>query len=727
MKFYQYILIVIFTNLFSLSLIQAQDTLINHRPKIGLILSGGGAKGLAHIGVLKVLEEAGIRPDYIGGTSMGSIVGALYAIGYDADSLEKIVKSTDWDYYLGDEISRRNLTIEEKEDNDRFFIFFPVKDNKIKIPSGVVNGQNIENLFNRLCAPVYDKRDFSEFQIPFLCVATDIETGDEVVFKQGYLPQVIRASMSIPSIFNPIELNGKLLVDGGVVNNFPVAQVKDMGMDILIGVDVGFQYYKKEELNSIFRIIEQSVFFYGEELNEYNESLCDILIEPSLEEFNASSFNSADTIIARGELIARKYFDQFKSIADSLKTYDQNYGPDQNLPGIDSLQIMEIRINGLEKVSGSLVTGKLQMNVFDKVTPGDIETAIDRLYSSLYFDKITYELEDLSIGTRLIVNVVERKGGQFRVGMHYDSNYKAAIILNTTFRNLLLDGSKLSLSLALGENPFFKASFFKNNGWKPGYGINFESNEFDVFVYDEGRKISSLSYSESKTQIFTQSIFWNSYTIGGGVEFEANRIKPKIDPALGAETSTSSYLNYYGFLRLDTYDNISFPKKGMRLNSQLKIITNKDILPMAFLATRFSQAINLSDRLTYINNLYGGAVDGDSIPYQYNFFLGGQNPIMRNGVVPFVGLDFLEKEGRNVLAIQGNLQYELLNNFYITLKGSAGNLKNNFNQLLNTDNIYSGYGLSLGYDSFIGPIEVSVMKSSNRAGILGFVNVGFWF
>jgi NTE family protein len=697
------------------------------RPKVGLILSGGGAKGLAHVGVLKVLEEAGIRPDYIGGTSMGSIVGGLYAIGYSVDDLENIAKNTNWEYYLTDEISRRNLTIEEKEDYDRFFISFPVKDNKIKIPSGVINGQNIENLFNKLCAPVYNTRDFNDFQIPFLCIATDMETGEEVLFNKGYLPRALRASMSIPSIFNPIEIDDKLLVDGGVVNNFPVARVKDMGADILIGVDVGFQYYKKDQLNSLFRIIEQSVFFYGEKLNGYNEGLCDILIKPDLTGFTASSFNDADTILARGEKIARAHFAEFKALADSLRSYDKNYGPKQFLPFVDSFQIMEIRIRGLEKVSGTLVNGKLQLEVFDKVTSDDINHAIERLYSSLYFDKIDYEIEELPMGIRLIINVEEKKGGQFRAGMHYDTNYKSAILLNTTFRNILLDGSKLTANIALGENPYVQLSFFKNNGWRPGFGINFESNKFDVFLYENGNKISSLAYAESKTQIFTQSIFWNSYTIGAGLEFEASRLKPKIDPLLGFDKTFSSFFNYYGFLEMDTYDNISFPKKGIKLNTQLKLVTGADINPTAFLVGRFSQAFKISNKITYINDIYGGAVEGDSIPYQYYFYTGGLSPLLKNGIIPFVGMEFMERESTNALILQGTLQFEPIPDFYFSLKASFGNLKDSFNDLFTTNEILAGYGATLSYDSFIGPIEFNLMKSANRAGMIGFVNIGFWF
>ncbi len=701
------------------------DTL--RRPRIGLVLSGGSAKGLAHIGVLKVLEEAGIRPDYIGGTSMGGILGGLYAIGYSADSLEKIIKSADWSFLLGDEISRRSLTIEEKEDMDRYVISFPIRENKITIPSGVINGQNIEELLNTLCAPVYDVRDFNKFPIPFLCVATNIETGREVDFNSGYLPRVLRASMSIPSIFNPIEINDALLVDGGLVNNFPVARVKDMGADILIGVNVGFQYYKKDQLNSIFRIIEQSIFFYGEALNRSNVELCDVLIEPELGGFNSASFNSADSIINRGEVAARAYLPRLRALGDSLRALDPGYGPQQAIPHLDSMLLMEIRVRGLNKVSGKLLRGKLQLEVLHKVTAGQIEEAIQRLYSSLYFEKVDYEIESLERGIRLIINVRETKGGFFRAGLHYDSNYKSAILLNATFRNLLLDGSKLSASTALGENPFLEASFFKNNGWKPGYGLNFESNRSNVYLYENGKRISSYLYSGTRTSLFTQSIISNSFAFGAGIEYEACRFKTRINPDSDIPTATITYLNYYGFLEMDTYDNGFYPKKGIRFHSGLKLITNRDMDPVTFLAGSYSQAIRIGDRFTWIHHICGGSVDGDNVPYQYMFYAGGLNPSRYNGLMPFVGLNYMEETGKDALIIGADLQYEPLPNIYLILRGNAGNVKSSFQNLFNDDRVLGGFGLTLGYDSFIGPVELSVMKSANRGGLIGFLNIGFWF
>jgi NTE family protein len=697
------------------------------RPKVGLVLSGGGAKGLAHVGVLKVLEEAGIRPDFIAGTSMGSIVGGLYAIGYSADSIERIAKTSDWNTLLSDNISRRLITLEEKEDFDRFIISFPIKENKIALPSGVVNGLNVVNRLNTLFAPVYMIDDFSKLPIPFLCIATDLETGKEVVLRNGYLPDAIRASMSIPSVFNPVIIDNRLLMDGGVINNFPVIRMKEMGADIIIGVDVGFQTYRKEELNSLIRILEQTVFFYGDELNRKNRALCNILVEPDIKDFNASSFGNTDSIIARGEKAARLHYESLKRLADSLRVLDADYGPSQKLPDSDSLYITEVIINGLEKVSPGLVSGKLQIEVFDKVTPVDISNAVERLYASLYFDKVSYSIQPASRGVRLIFNLKESSGGQFRFGMHYDSNYKSSLLLNATFRNFFLDGSKLSISSALGDNPFFHVNLFKNNGWKPGYGYNFLSERVDVFVFNEGRKISALKYFSTRNQIFIQSIFDNSYSVGAGLEYEAIRLRPEITTGVGFPDINSDYFNYYFFLNLDSYDNGFYPKRGIKLYSEVKLITNSPQNPAAFHITRLNKATSLGKKVAVINHLYAGFSKGDSIPYQYQFYTGGLNPSRRNGLIPFTGMDFMERSSLNALVVGMDLQIEFFPNVYGILKGSAGNLTNNFSELFAVNDLTAGYGVTLGYQSLIGPIELSLMKPVSKGKVMSFINIGFWF
>jgi NTE family protein len=698
------------------------------RPKIGLVLSGGGAKGLAHIGVLKVLEEAGIHPDFIAGSSMGGLVGGLYSIGYTADMQEKIVKSIDWNYYLTDEIPRRSITYEEKEDYDRFILSVPVAGKGIVFPGGVIRGQNIENLLNDLCAKAYRIQDFSKLPIPFLCNATDIETGREVLFDHGYLPEALRATMSIPSIFTPVEYDGKLLVDGGLVNNFPVNRIKEMGADIVIGVDVGFKAYKKEQLNNLFRIIEQSLFFYGETNNNANRKLCDIAIYPEVDNFHVGSFLAADTIIALGEAAARLQFPRLKALADSVNAlYPKKEQSDPVKMNNGRFLLSQIIVNGLEHVSGELLSGKLQLNVMQYYSSKDISDAIDRLYSSLYFEKVSYKLEDFEQGVILTINVKEISEGYLKFGVHYDSNFKSALLLNTTFRNLLVNGSKWSVNTRLGEFPFLKAEVFKNNGWKPGYGLSFQSSLSEVFLYNNARKISNMNFYETKVQWYTMSIFHNSFALGTGIEYENSLIKPVIDPGETFTKSRYRLWNYCAFLQMDSYDDAFYPTRGAKFHSGIKLITAKDISPALFICARISNATKLSNRLTLINHLYAGTVSGDSIPPQYYFFSGGISESIRNGIMPFAGLDYMEVASSNLLSVKFDLQAKVYRDFYLVLMGNAGNFKNSFKDLISYDDILGGYGMLMGYNSIIGPIEFSLTRSANWPGLNAFFRIGYWF
>ena len=331
-------------------------------------------------------------------------------------------------------------------------------------------------------------------------------------------------------------------------------------------------------------------------------------------------------------------------------------------------------------------------------------------------------------GTRININATEAKGGLFRVGLHYDTNYKASLLLNTTFRNVLLDGSKFSTNLSLGENPFLNINYFKNNGWKPGFGLNVEFNNLDVFTYNnEGRKISNLSYTEGSIQLFIQSIIRNSHAIGFGSELERTILKPRIDPMFSFDQTRQTFLNYYGFVELDSYDNAYFPKRGVKMYSEFRIITQKSQDPVLFFSGRTSKAIHLSPRGALLLHAYGGFAYGDSIPYQYNFYTGGLNPIKRNGVIPFVGFNFMERAEKNALVLRADLQIELFKNFYITAKVNAGNLKSDFSDLFTYNKMIGGYGITFSYNSWIGPVEYTLMKSTNRTMVLSFINIGYWF
>lgn len=708
-----------------------QEMPVSRRPKVGLTLSGGAAKGMAHVGVLKVIEEAGLKIDYIGGTSMGGLVAALYAIGYDADTLATMVSSLDWDRLLSDDIPRTELSIEEKSDFDRFFVTFPLRERKVKLPQGVVTGQNIENLFAELCSHVNSIQDFNQFQIPFLCVSADVATGKEVVHREGNLPAAMRATMAIPSVFTPVNIDGHLLIDGGVLNNFPVDQVRDMGADILIGVDVGAQPFTAEDEVSFLRVMEQTIFLSSNKRRKENTELCDIYIAPDITGFNSTSFNGGDSLLIRGERAARVYFERFRTIADSLNKIEYIPYEKPHYEPVDSFLLSEIHIDGVEKVSGRLLSGKLNLDVLENVSPQQISEAIDNLFSSLYFEKVTYELVpayDAVLGpsVKLKIRVQERRGGQLMVGLNYNNSYKASISLNTTFRNVGLYGTKLSLNAALGENQFFLARYEKNNGWRPGFVVDLGGQNFDLNIYSDGIKRGVIDYADLRAAIYTRSIIGKSYAFGFGGEMERITLRPDVGDVLPGKEAGNFY-NLLGYIGLDTYDNRFFPTTGTRFNAEYKFINDQDLNYTHFMRLEFEQAARLSNRFTLLPRAYGGLSTADSSLQIYQFYLGGLNRSKRKGLFPFAGLDFMEQSGRNAFVLGLDLQYNFWRSNYLVLRSNIGNTSWELEDILLFDDVLAGFGLTLGNMSLIGPIEFTLMRSNLRNGYLFYINIGYYF
>ncbi|MEO0526883.1 MAG: patatin-like phospholipase family protein, partial [Bacteroidota bacterium] len=298
------------------SLLFSQETVIPEKPiKVGLVLSGGGAKGMAHIGALKVIEEAGVQVDYIGGTSMGAIVGALYASGYSAMELDSIFKNTDFLELIQDNLPRDAKTFYEKDDSERYALTLPFNKFKISFPASISGGQNIYNELVRLMYHVKDVGDFKKLPIPFFCIATDLETGQEVVLDKGYLPEAIMASGTFPSLFEPSEINGRILIDGGVVNNYPIQKVKDMGPDVIIGVDVQHGLSDRESLQSATEVLLQINNFRTVQDMVEKSKRTDIYIKPDIADFSVIDFGLGNDIIKSGEVAAKQQYESLKMLS----------------------------------------------------------------------------------------------------------------------------------------------------------------------------------------------------------------------------------------------------------------------------------------------------------------------------------------------------------------------------------------------------------------------------
>ncbi|MCK5464632.1 MAG: hypothetical protein KAI95_16500, partial [Bacteroidales bacterium] len=532
-------------------------------------------------------------------------------------------------------------------------------------------------------------------------------------------------------LFTPVNIDGRLLIDGGVLNNFPVDHVRDMGADILIGVNVGTQPFTAEDEVNFLRVMEQTVFLSSNKRTKENIKLCDIYIAPDITGYGSTSFSEGDSLIARGDRAAREYFDQFKLLADSLNKIEYIPYAIPSFEPLDSFLLSEIHIDGIENVSGKLLSGKLNLNVLEKVSPQQVSEAIDNVYSSLFFEKVTYELEPvydevLGPSVKLKIKVKERRGGQLMVGLNYNTSYKASITLNTTFRNVLFNGTKLSLNAALGENQYFLARYEKNNGWRPGFVVDMRGQNFDLNIYSDGNKRGVIDYTDMGAAIYTRSIIGKSYAFGFGGEFERITLKPDIGDVIPGKQS-DNYYNLLGYINLDTYDNRFFPTVGIRFNTLYKFINDDELNSIHFLRMEFEQAARLGDRFTLLPRVYGGLSTADSSLRIYQFYLGGLNRTQRKGLLPFAGLDFMERSGRNAVVLGLDLQYNFWRSNYLVLRTNIGTTSWELEDILLFEKAFSGFGLTLGNMSLIGPIEFTLMRSNLRNDFLFYINIGYYF
>ena len=732
--FYFFFIFLTIIFLVQTSILFAQQKPQGKRPKLGLVLSGGGAKGFAHVGAIKVFEEAGLHFDYIGGTSMGSIIGGLYAMGYHPDTMTKIIRSQDWTMLLNDKIQRKYIPIEEKVNADRFVVSLPIKESKVQLKQGLYDGQMINILLAETTSPVQNITDFSKLETPFVCIGTDLVTGENVVLNKGSLAKALRASMSIPSYFTPVDIDGRLLVDGGIVNNFPVLEVKNMGADIIIGVDIQSGLYAREEITTMVRVLDQVTSFYRIEANNIAVKNTDIYIKPELSGYDMMSFTSFDSIYKAGEIAARAILPQLKHLADSINSFGTTeYKPKDTRPP-DSIFITVVQYKGLHKVSKNFLDGSLQVKPRTWVKMADLKEGVLRAYGSGFFESINYSFLPDEDGANLLIEVSEGGQGIMGAGIHYDSDYKVALLLNGTFKNFLIKGSKLFVDISFGENPKASAYYLVDRGKKPGFGIKYTYFNLDFNSYQDGVVLDVISTNENRLELFTQISFKNTMQFKAGFEYEYFKVESTLDSQL--DFSFNSYYSLFTSLEADSYDRSSFSTRGTQFEFKAKFVMplSKDWLTdlqsnSVIIMLKHNKNFPVNARNTFKTGLIAGFTIKNALPpFQHTFILGGQNENNSfDGFVPFTGLRFVEQQGYNTLIGKISWQYNIYKTFYITPKVDVGLLSINFKDLFDMKYIMAGYGVTFGYDSFIGPVELTIMGSNFNTKPLGFINIGYYF
>ena len=516
------------------------------RPKIGLVLSGGGAKGLAHIRILQVLDSLGIVPDYIAGTSMGSVVGGLYAAGYSAHSVDSIARSIDWSYMFSNNLSFDQINIEEKDEFGRYIYELPLEGLKPKLPLGLVEGQHIEELFTELFFPVHNVTDFRKLPTPFICIASDILKGEAVVLKRGSLAKAVRASMSIPTVFNPVRIDGKLLVDGGLYSNLPVSYCRAMGADYIIGVDVGGGLMTESELTTAAHFMLQATFLAGNVNYEMEKSQSDIFIDVFKHlKFGTGDFEEGPSMMHSGDLAVHNAMPQLVELAQRISKYPLRKIL-RPVRRSSSYKLDRIQIEGVSKDNEKLVMNRFAWHVGEKANGPELMNSVNRLMGTRLFSKIGYSIEGDSVQSSVMLRGEERPANAAKFAMHFDSDRGAGIILNFTKRNFLLPASRTVATIDLAENPRIKLNYFyyvgKASRW--WHFTEFYNERVLMNSFVEGTPVQNVINNHTSISTLMNYTITKRSFLGIGPVWKWDHLSPKIDPRDQSHPDTTQLIEF---------------------------------------------------------------------------------------------------------------------------------------------------------------------------------------
>jgi len=552
----------------------AGDPPARQRPRVGLVLSGGGARGMAHIGVLKVLEEMRVPIDCIAGVSAGAIVGGLYAAGLSTAELEKLVTSLSWNEAFMDTPPVDEMAFRRKEDSQKYKLDIDLgyRDGRFTVPRGLIQGQNLNLLLKQQLARVLEVRDFDRLSIPFRVVASDITTGEEVVLGSGDLAEAIRASLSIPGVFAPVEIDGRLLVDGGVANNLPVNVVRQMGADVVIAVDISTPLRPKEVLQSSATISSQVLtILIQRNVQAQLKTLgaADILVRPDMGSVKSMDFYGSGQAVRIGYSAAGKEKARLSDLSLSETKYGEHLAQ-RTRPSSDPLRIDYVKVENRSKMSPRVIESQIETKAGEPLDMAAVKKDVERIYGLGTFERVDFRLEKRDKERGLVFEPVEKSWGptyiKFGLGLadnfKGDSTYSLSASITQTEMNAL--GGEWRTEVQVGEEPRLFTEFYQPIDYSTRYFVapQIEYRERNVNIFDaEGNTVARYRIRNLVGGIDVGRQFgnWGEFRIGVRRAYGAARINVG-DPDLG----TGSY-NRGGLassFRYNTLDNFNFPSRG---------------------------------------------------------------------------------------------------------------------------------------------------------------------
>ena len=696
-----------------------QDTTaVNSRPKVGLVLSGGGAKGAAHIGVLKYIEEAGIPIDYIAGTSMGSIVGGMYALGYSSDEILNIISEVDWDRLISDQVDRQKISYERKSESRTQVITVPFslgtdkeelqsRSFKNSLPTGIVSGDNLINFFNSLSVGYSDPVDFNDLPTPFLCIATNVINGEADVLNKGIFSKSLRASMAIPVLFDPVKIDDTLYADGGLVNNFPAEQCRAMGADYVIGVSMspGLES-DPQNLTSLFSQVKQLKEIITDKEFENYHKMCDIFISPDLKGVGMLSFDaeSVARVTASGYEAAAMQESKFKDLkarlyADSVQVKDDTASVRKAVNILkERVMISRIEMDGVEKDIEKWMRRRCTVKIGDYVCKDDIDESVSIYYGTGNYDSITYTLhEDTEADDAYILKFkfVENPPHDIGLGFRFDSQDMLSVLLHMGINRNRMSGFKADLSAKLGGNQWLNTNLSFGHMLYPriNIGYNFRNSELDTYDMDE--LVMNMHFLQHKLRLYLSENY--SRTISMGAGFEAEFLTPRKVmylhyDAVGRDTKPVNTLGTFAYLQYDNLNKASFPTRGVtgRVNFTWKdmMFNSNGTSPLGYGSVVLGvegYIPVIENRLVLIPQLYGsilfgkGSVNGSSdswnpifngpvpaYPAMNNVIGGAEMGRYIDQQLPFIGVNKISLAFNNIAILRADIRTRLFKSHYLT-------------------------------------------------------------
>ena len=736
------ILLILAAALLSSTINGQTDSTAVSRKKVAVVLSGGGAKGMAHIGVLKVLERAGIPVDIVTGTSMGSIIGGLYAIGYNANALDSMVRVQDWGYVITDkeDLHRQSLDDRRKQNTYLFSTGLTIGKRDMQA-GGIIKGKNLAELFQQLCMGYTDSLDFTrDLRIPFACVATNIIDNSEVDFHNGRLPQAMRASMAIPAAFSPVRIGNKVLVDGGLKNNYPADIAREMGAEIIIGVTVQGAPKVAEDMGGTMSILSQIIDVNCKNKLDENLAITDLHLQVDTKGYGSASFSQAaiDTLIRRGEEEAMRHWDDILALKQRIGI-DQTFRPTILHPLRPKVMTERMLVTGYSFENMTTQAERFLKQKFHLSKNDSIDAKLEQeLTTSMRVD-LFYQTAECRLipdgdGVRVVLTAGNRKSVQLHAGVRYDTEEYAAIQLGLDIPLKTAIPINTDITLRLGKRLMARGEItvHPRSFTRPTLSYTFRRNDVDIYM--DGDLDYNIRYNQFQAEFLPINFNLRHFNLEMGLRWDFMHYRTKLgsENAMQVTLKNEHFYSYRARLNYNSEDDWYFPSRGSRFKAEYAYQTDNFAqldgkAGMSEVSANWRTSLSFNSRFTLQPMLYGRLLFGSTIPPVFGNTIGGDwlgHYVEQQ--MPFAGIGNMEYVDHQFVAAQLQAQQRIGGNSYVLLRVAGAQQSDRLKEILDHRTLIGGQ-IAYYYNTIAGPVGATLGYSNRTKKPYFFLNLGYEF